>query len=164
VSQILGAPSFQSPWYWLLHLTVWTFVCLRTLGVPYDMLLRAGRLPEVAARVDLLAHLASERIGGVVDACGAPLAAATGFLLAALAGLGFWTGIEAAQAVFFLAAPLAAVGYSSVRLALRIRQSRLVGPDLVLALGWRRICHQAIAILAMLGAVTAAALLHGRAF
>ena len=61
VSQILLAPSFQSPWYWTLHVVVWTIVCLRTLGVPYDMLLRARRLPQVAARVDLLANLTAER-------------------------------------------------------------------------------------------------------
>jgi hypothetical protein len=160
LSEFLVAPSFQSPWYWILHVTVWTFVCLRTLGVPYDMLLRARRLPEVAARVDLLANLAAERLCGAVDAAGTPLAAVIGFLLAALAGIGFASGIEAAQAIFLLGAPLAAVGYSTVRLALWVRQSRLAGPRLVLALSWRRTCHQAIAVLAMLAAAAVATVLH----
>jgi len=161
VSQFLFAPSFQSPWYWTLHVVVWTIVCLRTLGVPYDMLLRARRLPEVAARVDLLANLTAERLAGVVDAAGAPLAALAGFLLAALAAIGFGYGIQAAQAIFLIVAPLAAIGYSKVRLALWIHQSRLVGPRLVLALSWRRTCHQAIAILAMLAAVAVATLRTG---
>lgn len=159
--QALIAPSFQSPWYWALHVVVWTFVCLRTLGVPYDMLLRARRVPEVAARVDVLARLSADRIAGAADAAGGAMAAGAGFVIAGLAGLGFASGIEAAQAVFFLVAPLCAVGYSSVRLALWIRRSRLAGPRLVLALSWRRVCHQAIAIVAMLAAVAAGAVLHG---
>ncbi|HVL20955.1 MAG TPA: hypothetical protein VM422_08260 [Amaricoccus sp.] len=163
MSQLLLAPSFQSPWYWTLHVVVWAIVCLRTLGVPYDMLLRARRLPEVAARVDLLANLTAERLAGAVDAAGAPLAAVIGFLLAALAGIGFASGIEAAQAIFLLGAPLAVIGYSKVRLAFWIRRSRLVGPRLVLALSGRRTCHQAIAILAMLAAVVVATALHGGA-
>lgn len=158
--QFIAAAHFESPWYWVLHVVVWTVACTRTLGVPHDMLIRARRLPEVAARVDLLANLAAERLAGVADGFGPVIAAATGFLLAALAGLGFWNGIEAAQASLCLLAPLAAVAFSKIRLALWIRRSRLVGPRLVLALTWRRTCHQAIAILAMLAAVAIAVVLH----
>ena len=59
----------------MLHVVVWTLACYRTLGVPHDMLLRARRQPEVAARVDELAHLACARVGGIYDALGVPLAA-----------------------------------------------------------------------------------------
>lgn len=163
VTRLFATAQFDSFWYWVLQVVVWTIICGRTLGVPYDMLLRARHDPDVAARVDLLAGIAAERVAGVVDRAGTAIAAGTGFVLAGLAGLGFWSGIEVAQAVFMLAAPLAAVGFSVVRLALWIRRSRLVGPHLVLALGWRRICHQTIAILAILAAVTVATLLHGRA-
>lgn len=159
---LLASARFDSLWYWVLHLTVWTVVCSRTLGVPNNMLLRARHDPDAAARVDLLAGIAAERVAGVADLGGPAIAAATGFALAGLAGLGFWSGIEVAQALFFLVAPLAAVGYSLVRLALWVRQSRVVGPRLVLALSWRRVCHQTIAILAVLAAIAVATLLHGR--
>lgn len=158
--QFLAAATFESPWYWVLHVVVWTLACTRTLGVPQDMLIRARRLPEVAARVDLLAGLAAGRLAGMADGFGPAGAAATGFLLAALAGLGFWNGIEAAQATLCLLAPLAAIAFSKIRLALWIRASRLVGPRLVLALAWRRTCHQVIAVLAMLAAIALAATLH----
>jgi hypothetical protein len=163
VTRLLATAQFDNLWYWVLHVVIWTVICGRTLGVPYDMLLRARHDPDVAARVDLLAGIAAERVAGIADRAGTAIVAGTGFVLAGLAGLGFWSGIEVAQAVFMLAAPLAAVAFSIVRLALWIRRSRLVGPHLVLALGWRRICHQTIAILAILAAVTVATLLHGRA-
>ena len=76
--QTFAAASFQSIWYWVLHVVVWTLACYRTLGVPHDMLLRARRLPEVAARVDTLAQLTSERVGGIHDALGVPIAAVAG--------------------------------------------------------------------------------------
>ena len=46
------------------------------------MLLRARRLPEVAARVDILARLASERIGGIYDRSACRSRRAAGFVLA----------------------------------------------------------------------------------
>ena len=56
--QIFAAASFQSLWYWVLHVVVWTLACYRTLGVPHDMLLGRGGCRRSAARVDLLAQLA----------------------------------------------------------------------------------------------------------
>lgn len=158
--QFLAAADFQSPWYWVLHVVVWAVACARTMGVPYDMVVRARRIPEVAARVDLLAGLAAARIAGAADAAGPAIAAVTGFVLAGIGGLGFWTGIEAAQAVFFLLAPLAAIGCSQVRLATRIRGGDLAGPALVAALDWRRVFHQAIAFFGMGAAVAVASVLH----
>ena len=160
--QFLAAASFQSVWYWTLHVTVWTLACYRTLGVPHDMLLRARRVPEVAERVDVLARLSSERIGGIHDAFGVPLAALAGFVLAAVFALGFLTGIETAQAAFALLLPLAVIIYSKLRLALAVRRRGIAGPELVLALSRRRIWHQFIAVLAMLGAAGVALTLHPR--
>jgi hypothetical protein len=160
VFQSFAAAGFQSIWYWVLHVVVWTLVCYRTLGVPHDMLLRARRVPEVAARVDVLAQLSVERIAGIHDDAGVPIAAGAGFALAALGVLGFLSGLEFAQAAFVLLLPLAAIGYSKLRLALFLRRRRIVGPRLVLILARRRFWHQLIAVLAMLGALTVAWTLH----
>jgi hypothetical protein len=116
--RIIAFAGFDSLWYWVLHVVVWTLVCYRTLGVPLDMLLRARHEPGAAERVALLARLSAERIVGIHDLAGAPIAAAAGFLLAALAALGFLSGLEGAQAAFALLLPLAAVAYSKLRLAL----------------------------------------------
>ena len=92
VVQSFAAAGFQSIWYWVLHVVVWTLACYRTLGVPHDMLLRARRVPEIAARVDVLAQLTAERIAGIHDSAGVAIAAGAGFVLATFAALGFLTG------------------------------------------------------------------------
>jgi hypothetical protein len=160
VFETFAGASFQSVWYWVLHVVVWTLACYRTLGVPHDMLIRARRLPEIGERVDVLAGLACERVGGIYDLFGAPIAAASAFILTVVFVFGFWTGIEAAQAAFLLLQPLAVIGYSKLRLALAVRSQRMSGPKLVLALARRRIWHQFIAVLAMLAAVTMALAAH----
>jgi hypothetical protein len=156
VIQFFAGAGFQSIWYWILHVVVWTVACYRTLGVPHDMLLRAQRSPEIAARVDMLAHLASERIGAIYDTVGMPLAAAGGFLLATVAALGLVNQIETAQAALALLLPLALILYSKLRLALYIRRRRVGDAALVVLLARRRFGHQLVAILAMLGAAAAA--------
>jgi len=148
--------SFYSVWYWALTVLVWTAVCHRTLGVPHDLILRAARLPEAAARVDLLARIAAERIAGIGDAAGVPIAAACGFGLAALAALGFRNGVEAAQAAFLLLFPLAIVGIGILRLARNVRRTGLSGEALRRRLSRRRMLNQAIAIAAMLAAAAVA--------
>lgn len=148
--------SFFNVWYWVLTIVVWTAVSQRTLGVPHDMLLRAERLPVAAERVDLLAGIAAERLGAIADRAGVPAAAAIGFALAALAALGFLTGIEVAKAAFLLLFPLALVGVGQVRLALQVRRTGLRGAGLRQRLARRRTLNQAIAVIAMLTAALAA--------
>jgi amino acid transporter len=162
VFQVFGTASFQSLWYWVLSVTVWTIVCNRTLGVPYDMILRAPRLPQVAERVDGLAHIAADRVGGVHDRFGVPIAALAGFALAALFAIGFLTGIELAQATFMLLFPLTVVGYSTLKLALAVRRRGTRGAELRQVLARRRLWHQAIAILALLAAALVGLAMHPR--
>lgn len=158
--RLIASAGFDSLWYWVLQVVVWTLVCSRTLGVPHDMLIRARHDPVVAERVARLAALASERAAGINDLAGPPLAAAAGFVLAALAALGFLNGLEGAQAAFVLLAPLACIAYSKLRLALFLRGRALSNPTLVLILTRRRFWHQTIAVLAMLAAAVLAWTLH----
>ena len=148
--------SFFSVWYWVLTVVVWALVCQRTLGVPHDMVLRAARRPEVAARVDALARIGADRTAGVGDALGAPMAAAAGFGLAVLAVLGFHFGLEAAKASFLLLFPLAIVAVGAVRAARQVRGAGLTGAALQRVLGRRRTANQVIAILAIVAAAIAA--------
>lgn len=158
--RIIASASFDSVWYWALHVVVWTLICYRTLGVPHDMLIRARRDETAAERVELLAGLSAERIAGINELAGVPLAAVAGFVLAALAALGFLTGLEGAQAAFMILAPLAAITYSKLRLALFLRGRRVQRPWLVLMLSRRRFWHQTIAVAAMLAAAAVAWSLH----
>lgn len=135
---------------------VWTLVCARTLGVPHDMVLRARRVPDVADRVDLLAHIAAERLAGLGDMIGVPVAGLVGFGLAMLAGIGFVYDIELAQAVFVLLAPLAWVALGMLRLARVVRAEGSQGEVLRRYLSNRRLWNQVIAILSMGAAVVLA--------
>lgn len=150
--QILNTTSFFSVWYWALTVLVWTLACNRTLGVPYDMILRAERLPSVAADVDRLAGIAVARAAGLARGTGTAAAAGGGFALAVLGTLGFGLGIELAQAAFMLVAPLAMVGAATLRLALALARSGVQGAELRRRLARRRAWNQAIAVLAIFAA------------
>ncbi len=147
---LTGPGSFQSIWYWVLTILVWTMVTHRTLGVPYDMLLRARRLPELRDQVDVLAHITAARICGVHGAVGAPLAALAGFALAAMFVFGFVMELELAKALFLLCAPLSVVAYSTLRIAMNIEGRDHRGIRLVRILARRRFWHQVIAVVSIL--------------
>jgi hypothetical protein len=150
--------SFFSIWYWVLTVATWAQVCHRTLGVPYDMILRAERLPAVAAEVDAMAAIGAARVAAIHRTLGIWLAALVGFVLACLAFLGFVGRIEAAKAAVLLLAPLAIVTLQTARLALHVDASGVRGPDLRRRLARRRAWNQTIAIAAnMAAAVTALA-------
>ena len=152
--------SFFSVWYWIFTVAVWTQVCHRTLGVPYDMILRAERLPVVAAEVDQLARIAARRLAAIHRAVGLWVAGLAGFCLSALAVLGFVTWIEPAQATFLLLLPFSVVQIQTVRLALHIDRTGLRGDDLRRRLARRRAWNQTIAIAATVVAALVAMLHH----
>lgn len=156
--------SFVSIWYWALTIILWTLICQRTLGVPHDMLLRAGRLPEVASRVDTLAAIGAERWTGVTRSIGAALAGILGFLLALLAGIGFGFDVEFAQAIVVLVAPMVLPGLARARLARRIHVDRLRGEEMRALLSRRRIWDQSIGILAIFAAAMVAVIQHPHVF
>jgi len=160
VIDAFGTGSFESVWYWTLTVLAWGVVGSRVLGVPYDMILRARRRPQVAERVEVLAHIAADRIGGIYDKVGVPLAAAAGFALAALFAIAFGNGLELATAAFLLAFPLAIVVYSTLRLALAVRRQRIGGDRLVGILARRRVWHLVIGVAAMMTAVSIGLLYH----
>lgn len=147
---LLSPGSFQSVWYWILTILLWTLVTHRTLGVPYDMLLRARRLPDLCHQIDVLAHITAARICGAYAAVGVPVAAVAGFALAAMFVFGFLMDIELARALFLLTAPLSVVGYSNLRLALNIESRDHRGIRLVRILARRRFWHQVIAVVSIL--------------
>lgn len=154
--EIFSTESFFNVWYWILTITVWTRMSHGPLGVPYDMVLRAERLPEVAARVDDLAAMGAARASGFADQVGLPLAAIGGFGLAVLGVLGFISGLEIAKAAFLLLAPLSLVAIATLRLALEIRRTDLRGKALQRRLLRRRLWNQLMGCAAIAAAAVVA--------
>jgi hypothetical protein len=148
--------SFFSVWYWVLTVATWAQVCHRTLGVPYDMILRAERLPAVAAEVDAMAAIGAARVAAIHRAVGAWLAGIGGFVLAGLGFLGFAAGVEAAQAALILLAPLAVVTVQTARLAIHVEATGARGAELRRRLARRRAWNQTIAIAATVTAAVVA--------
>jgi hypothetical protein len=160
VYQAYGIASLDSFWDWVLCILTWGFVCNRTLGVPHDMVRRARRAPEVAEKVDMLALITSQRIGGIYDRAGVLIGAGTGFALAALGIAGFKLGLELAKAMFLLAFPLTIVAYSTLRLALSVRQYPPTGARLWRSLGLRRFWHTVIALVGLMFTASLAVVEH----
>ena len=164
VFQVFGTASFQSLWYWVLSVTVWT----HRLPPHPRRALRHGAARRAGCRRwrrgwTTLAHIAADRVGGIHDRFGVPIAALAGFALAgALRASASCTGIELAQAAFMLAFPLTVVGYSTLRLALAVRRKGTRGAELRQILARRRLWHQAIAILALLAAALVGLAMHPR--
>jgi hypothetical protein len=159
---VFWVSSFQSLWYWILHVVVWTLVTHRTLGVPYDMILRGRRLPEVAGSVEVLARIHAARAVGLYHSVGVFAASIAGFALAGLFTIGFVNGIEFAQAAFLILFPLAAIAYSALTLALVVLRNGLREDALLRLLGRRHFWHQIVAVTAMFVSLAVAVLRHPR--
>jgi hypothetical protein len=98
----------------------------------------------------MLALITAERIGGIYDRAGILIGATTGFALAALGTAGFSLDLELAKAIFLLTFPLTTVAYSTLRLALSVRQTPPTGALLRRSLRLRQFWHTVIAVVALM--------------
>ena len=121
VFEVIDMRSFSNLWYWIALATVWSMASHWVLGVPFDMLTRARRKGGQAMDdLEEMARLNVTRLLYIDGTAGLWLTGFTLFVLAALGTLGFWYGIEFAQALFFILFPMSLVGLLSVRAARRI--------------------------------------------
>lgn len=127
VLDLIDLRSFSSFWYWILVALTWARVTQAPLGVPYDMVERAGR--STAAGDDLLAmaRIQVRRRRTLATRQGAVLVGLWAFFLSILIGLTFWYGSELAFSLLLVAGPLALVSWMSQRAA---RDLAATGPDL----------------------------------
>lgn len=135
---VLDTRSFSSMWYWLLLTLIWTWLGRGALGIPSELVsavrqrgaapgAEAGAVagpdpaPESLLLLDWLS-LVTPR-WHVPDRDGVVLLGAGCFVATLLAGLGFFYGWQAAQALFLLGAPLMVLVVMRVRLAARLREA-----------------------------------------
>ncbi len=142
--------SFSNLWYWIGLAVVWSTTSHWVLGVPYDMVLRARRQGG-EAEVDLedMVRINSNRILHIVQVSGLWLLAFICGSLTMLVMLGFWYGVEFAQALFLLAFPLSIVGMLSMLTAQRIRRDGDEGEALRRRLTRHRVATQFIGMMSV---------------
>lgn len=126
--EALDTRSFSSVWYWLILTVTWTWVSRGALGIPPELVRSLHRRraepvgTEDSAALRLLdwVSLVAPRWQLMQDD-GVVLLAVSSFVLSMLAGLGFLYGLELAQAMLLLVAPLMLLGWLRIRLAARLR-------------------------------------------
>lgn len=123
---LLDSRSFDSIWFWLVLIGMWSATGRNVLGVPAEVLARARRAqtagePEAPAILALLDWLSLTlprwRLG---PREGAVFLAVSTFLLTSLAILGFGYGLEMAQALTLLLLPFLVLFWMRVGLARRL--------------------------------------------
>ena len=142
--------SFSNLWYWIALAVIWSSVSHWVLGVPFDMVLRARRRGGEAQRdLEDMVRINLNRLLYITDLAGIWLVALVSALVSALAVLGFWYGIEFAQALFLFAFPLSFVGLISVRAARRLRAEQASGELLIRRLTRHRLKVQVIGMISV---------------
>jgi hypothetical protein len=150
VFEFLDYGAFLSVWYWALVILAWALTCHYTMGVPYDVVVRADRLGgQHAADCDQLAMIHARRITNVMKRGGVFIVGAAAFTAASLATLGFWFGYEVAAAFFLILVPVGLVAALGARLSGKVLAQAVTGENLRKLISRRRFWDQVIGVLAI---------------
>ena len=114
--------SFSNLWYWIMLAVLWSSASHWTMGIPHDLLVRARRVGGQAER-DLLdiVRINGNRIVYIVDVSGLAILGLVCFIFTGLATLGFYYGVEFAQAVFLLLFPVCFVMLIHIKAARKLQ-------------------------------------------
>lgn len=150
VRELIDLRSFSNLWYWIGLAVVWSSASHWVLGVPLDMIQRAKKRGGVAMEdLQTLTHISCNRILYISSVSGLWMLGFSCFLLTGLAILGFYYGVEFAQAVFLLLFPMSIVGLISISTARLIREKNPEGLALVKQLMRHRIYVQLLGVVSI---------------
>jgi hypothetical protein len=127
IFELIGLRSFSSIWFWFVLAGLWSLATHSVLSVPHDIIAKANKSETTMAHFQTLTDLAVARRLTAMSEGGAILIGVGCFCLTVLALLGFGYGLELAQAVFLLVAPLVLVWVLGVLLARKITSQALLG-------------------------------------
>ncbi|MDA7963830.1 component of SufBCD complex [Ruegeria sp.] len=115
--------SFSNLWYWIGLAVLWSMSSHWAMGVPYDLVMRARRVGGQTER-DLLdmVRINMNRLLYVTEVSGLAIMALCCFIFTGLATMGFYYGLEFAQAVFLLLFPLCFVALINITAARRLKR------------------------------------------
>lgn len=150
IFEMIDLRSFSNLWYWIALAVMWSSASHWILGVPFDMVQRAGRYGG-QAEIDLsdMVRINTNRIFYVVKYTGTWLTGITMALLTGLALLGWYYDVEFAQAVFLLMAPMSIVGALNVWTGSKIRNRGAEGEDLRRLMGQHRFMTQGLGVISI---------------
>jgi len=142
--------SFSNVWYWIGIVVLWSSLSHWVLGVPFDLIMRAKRKRgEVEQDLIDIVRVNVNRLLGVTRSSGAFLLAFVCFFVSSLALLAFLYGIELAQALLLMVAPVCAVGVLSLRTAHKIESDADDVETLYKMLSSHRLWTQVIGMIAI---------------
>ncbi|SDW35657.1 hypothetical protein SAMN05444358_101606 [Ruegeria halocynthiae] len=143
--------SFSNLWYWIALAVMWSSVSHWVMGVPYDLVTRARRVGGQSEQ-DLLdiVRINSNRLLYIVDTSGLIIMAVCCFVFSGLAILGFFYGVEFAQAIFLLLFPACFVMLVNISAARRLRRQEATLETVSKTLTRCRVFTQIIGMFAIL--------------
>ena len=128
LTEMIDLRSFSNLWYWIGLAVLWSSASHWVLGVPFDLIARAGRQEGQARNdLDIAVGVQVRRAVHIADTAGNFLTAFVFFVLTVLVLLGFVYAVEFAQAVFLMACPMSLVGALNMRAARQIVSKDLAG-------------------------------------
>lgn len=150
VFELIDMRSFSNLWYWIALAVTWSTTSHWILGVPFDMVTRARRGNDrMQQDLEVLVRIYVNRLLYIGAVSGMLVSGLAFAVLSALAMLGFWYGVEIAQAVFLLGFPVSIVWLLSLRVAHQIHDRDLKGADLRRRLTQQRLVTQVIGMSAI---------------
>ena len=153
VFEVIDTRSFSSIWYWIAVAVLWSSVSHWVLGVPFDLIARARRSGprQAEAQADLsdLVRVNVNRLLYISEVSGAWLGLFGSAILTALLVMAVLYSMELAQAVLFLAVPMAILGAMSVGTARRIQKREEQGAALIRRLMIHRFLTQLLGVVAI---------------
>lgn len=135
LTEMIDMRSFSNLWYWIALAVLWSSASNWVIGVPFDLIARAGRKGgQVAEDLEMAVAVQVRRFLYVADNGGVFLVGAVFFALTMLGLLGFLYHLEFAQAVFLMMCPMTIVGTLTIGCARKISDLGLSGDALRKAL------------------------------
>lgn len=150
IFDLIDMRSFSNLWFWIALAVMWSTASHWVLGVPFDMVTRARKFGGEAAQ-DLhdLVGIHARRLVFIARVSGLWLIGIAAFFVTVLVLLGFVYGVEFAQAVFLLLAPMGLVGTITLSAARHIITEELEGEALYRRLSRHRMIVQGIGMVSI---------------
>ena len=147
---LIDMRSFSNLWYWIALGVIWSSASHWVLGVPYDMVSRAGRQEgQVRDDVETLVRINVDRMLHASRNHGPALIGVTCFMVTVLGLLGFAYDVEFAQAVLMIFVPLVVLAYLSLRTSVKIEAGERQGEALLRRLGRHRLSVQVLGMVSI---------------